>query len=93
MRRAIIALTIASAGLLVAYAGAEAQVLSKPDSSGKYIVPGSGLDSDPKPVGPRVYGYYEAMPAPETFGPDGPGGCGTYFYWNGERCVDARNKR
>ena len=20
------------------------------------------------------------------------GGCGTYFYWNGDRCVDARNK-
>ncbi|NJO24048.1 MAG: hypothetical protein HC868_15420 [Sphingomonadales bacterium] len=24
--------------------------------------------------------------------PSGPNGCGTYYFWNGERCVDARNK-
>jgi hypothetical protein len=31
--------------------------------------------------GPRVYGW--AMR---------PADCGTFHYWNGERCADARNK-
>src|SRR5262245_24492947 len=35
--------------------------------------------------GPRVYGYsYRSGAATAGF-------CGAYFYWNGERCVDARN--
>jgi len=34
---------------------------------------------------PRAY-YYEA-PAPRVIR---RGGCGTYRYWNGDRCVDAR---
>ena len=45
----------------------------------------------PKPVGPRVYGYYQDKV--ELDRPQGPGGCGTYFYWDGERCADARNKK
>ena len=43
--------------------------------------------------GPRVYGYTrEYRDGDDTFAvrPSGPGGCGTYFYWNGDRCVDAR---
>jgi hypothetical protein len=45
-------------------------------------------------AGPRVYGYVatpdEADAQLER--PSGPGGCGTYRYWNGDKCVDARNR-
>jgi hypothetical protein len=54
----------------------------------------------------RSYGYRSAAPARNYTGPrygyragesvveerGTSGGCGTYFYWNGDRCVDARNK-
>jgi hypothetical protein len=41
--------------------------------------------------GERSYGY--RSDAPVTVQERGTsGGCGTYFYWNGDRCVDARNK-
>ena len=36
------------------------------------------------------YGYRADEPMAEERGT--PGGCGTYFYWSGDRCVDARNK-
>lgn len=53
------------------------------------------------------YGYRSAVPMRRSYGPsygyraEAPvvveqrgtgGGCGTYYYWNGDRCVDARNK-
>ena len=43
--------------------------------------------------GPRVYGYnrdYRYDDDAVAVRPNGPGGCGTYYYWNGDRCVDAR---
>jgi len=68
-------------------------------SFGVYVGPPRAYDYDdsyaygytsPRVYGPRVYGYtrryddraYVARPA---------GRCGTYRYWNGDRCVDARN--
>ncbi len=33
-----------------------------------------------RPIGPRVYGW-----------PARPADCGTFRYWNGVRCVDARD--
>jgi hypothetical protein len=45
---------------------------------------------------PRVYGYTqrsEPLDAEVDMDrPTGPGGCGTYRYWNGHTCVDARYK-
>jgi hypothetical protein len=46
---------------------------------------------------PPVYGYSrrieDGVDAEVDLGrPTGPGGCGTYRFWNGERCVDARNR-
>lgn len=54
------------------------------------------------------YGYRSAAPVRRSYGGAyygyrseepvvveerrGGGSCGTYFYWNGDRCVDARNK-
>ncbi len=32
-------------------------------------------------------------PAPAVYGWIAPGDCGTYYYWDGERCVDARAYR
>jgi hypothetical protein len=42
--------------------------------------------------GPRVYGYVATPDEAELERPSGPGGCGTYRYWNGDKCVDARNR-
>jgi hypothetical protein len=46
--------------------------------------------------GPRVYGYTRRYADPADRDVDvvvrQRGGCGTYYYWNGERCVDARNR-
>lgn len=43
-------------------------------------------------VGPRVVvprtGAYGYVATPDR--PFGRNGCGTYHFWNGERCVDAR---
>jgi hypothetical protein len=54
---------------------------------------------------PPAYGYYDYYDAPPpVYGYSSPraerersyrapaGHCGTYRYWNGERCVDARNR-
>lgn len=90
MRRTILALAVASMAF-AASSGAQAQ--SKPVYEGPVGPP--VVANEPKPVGPRVYGYYEEVePAPmvEVERPSGPGGCGEFFYWNGERCVDARDK-
>jgi hypothetical protein len=93
MRKAALAAGIAAAGLIFGYAGANAQSVYKPGVDVDADVYAGPYEYAPKPVGPRVYGYYYRA-EPELFGrPQGPNGCGTYFYWNGERCVDARNKR
>jgi len=90
MRRTILAFAIATLALPVAFSGAQGQSLDN-----RFDKPPVAAD-DPKPVGPRVYGYYEEVePAPmiEMERPSGPGGCGEFFFWNGERCVDARNSK
>lgn len=47
--------------------------------------------------GPRVYGYTRRYDddADVTFRVERParrGGCGQYRFWDGDRCVDARNR-
>ena len=46
-----------------------------------------------------IYRDYYSSPAPDyrvrtydtySLRPSGPNGCGTYHFWNGVRCVDAR---
>lgn len=37
-------------------------------------------EPDDQPIGPRVYGWTAAPPSD----------CGTFKYWNGEYCADAR---
>jgi len=68
---------------------------------GVYVGPSYGYDSyyerDPYygrgPRGPRVYGYTRSDDVNvevELGRPAAPGGCGTYRFWNGRECVDAR---
>ena len=38
---------------------------------------------EPRALGPRVYGWEYAEP---------PTSCGTFKYWNGEYCADARSE-
>ena len=91
MRAVILALTIAGTGLLGSYSGAQAQnrPMNNFGDAGPPVVA-----TEPKPVGPQVYGYYQERSSPrfEMDRPEGPGGCGVYFYWDGKRCADARNK-
>lgn len=48
--------------------------------------------------GPQVYGYVSGGPSTvvtdddDAGRPRRAGGCGTYRYWDGDRCRDARNK-
>jgi hypothetical protein len=82
-----------AATLLVALAGFSGAASAQ--GFGIYIGPPAAYDYDYYGYGPeyrtytyrpRVYGY--------RYGDDGyrvrRGGCGTYHYWNGDRCVDAR---
>lgn len=89
MRKMLLAFAIATLAVPAAYSGAQAQTFDD-----RVDKPPVAAD-DPKPLGPRVYGYYQDVePAPmiEMERPSGPGGCGEFFFWNGDRCVDARNK-
>ena len=89
MRRTILAVAIATLALPAAYSGAQAQSMEE-----RFDKPPVAAD-DLKPTGPRVYGYYEEADRPpmiEMERPSGPGGCGEFFFWNGERCVDARSR-
>lgn len=42
-------------------------------------------------TGPRVYGYVERFDEPSRR--ISRGGCGTFRYWDGSTCADARNNR
>ncbi|MDX2204156.1 MAG: hypothetical protein NW223_15500 [Hyphomicrobiaceae bacterium] len=43
--------------------------------------------------GRRVYDYGPSYDVDRNARRGGrPGGCGTYHFWNGETCVDARNR-
>ena len=90
-------LTLA-ATLLVALVGFSGAASAQ--SFGIYIGPPAAYESDYygygpeyRPYRPRVYGY-------RRYSDDGyaendrvrRGGCGTYYYWNGDRCVDARTR-
>lgn len=95
---------LAAAGLALTAASAQAQSVGVEINTGPaygYTTYGYG------PRYERHYGYRAAVPMRRSYGPSygyrssepvvveergTGGGCGTYFYWNGDRCVDARNK-
>jgi hypothetical protein len=97
MRSILLSAALAAAALLGGYGTASAQV-----GFGIYLGP-DHYDDGPtyyrySEPAPRVYSYrrYDSEPIDE--GADvvvrrGSGGCGTYYFWDGERCVDARQKR
>lgn len=100
MRATVLLAAAAVAGTVALSGSASAQV-------GVYVGPGPGYDGYyyGEPAYPRVYryspnyynddddddagvvfGYAPVLPYPR-------GGCGTYNYWDGFRCVDARRKK
>jgi hypothetical protein len=87
MRRLILATALVGSGLLFGLAGANAQGVDKPDK------PDGPALSERFPQGPRVYGYYRQDGQWVARKPQDRGGCGTYHFWNGEYCVDARDGR
>ena len=83
-------LPVLSALAITAGAGlASAQVVIQSDDSyydddrPTVVYRDYGVDRDPD-YRVRTYEY--------NLRPSGPNGCGTYHFWNGERCVDARYK-
>ena len=83
-------LPVLSALAITAGAGvASAQVVIQSDDS--------YYDDDRPSVVYRDYGVdrdpdYRVHTYEYNLRPSGPNGCGTYHFWNGERCVDARYK-
>ncbi len=94
MRRLMLTAAFTGAALVAGYGSATAQLVIETPPADVYVGTrsyDSGYYYDRR--GPRVYGYTrEYRDGDDTFAvrPSGPGGCGTYFYWNGDRCVDAR---
>jgi hypothetical protein len=94
-----------ASGLLAAAAVAGMLALSGSASAqmGVYVGPADDGYSYGEPAYPRVYrsspNYYsEDGDGGAVFGyapvlPYPTGGCGTYNYWDGFRCVDARRKK
>jgi hypothetical protein len=96
MRASVLLAAAAVAGMLALPGSASAQV-------GVYVGPADDGYYYGEPGYPRVYrsppnyyneddgddgvafGYAPVLPYPR-------GGCGTYHYWDGFRCVDARRK-
>lgn len=94
MRTSIVTAALAAAGLLAGAGAASAQSYTYP------IYADQGLEvrtapplanSTPRYQAP-VYGYRAYAPPAAARVPRVHGGCGTYFYWNGDHCVDARNR-
>lgn len=95
MRSIMLSTLLAGLALVGGASLASAQV-----GFGIYVGPGYYDDgpyygySEPAP---RVYSYRRYYNAPVDNDVDAlprrSGGCGTYYYWDGETCVDARRKR
>jgi hypothetical protein len=94
MKAILISVCLAVLGVLGLNTSASAQGV------GIYVGPGpSYYYDDPD------YRYVERAPRPRYYSapryeddyvvtaPRRSGGCGTYYYWDGEQCVDARWKR
>ena len=96
MRRIMLTAVATGAALVAGYGSAAAQLVVETPPASVYVDTPYAYDSgyyvDRR--GPRVYGYTREYRYSDddtiAIRPNGPGGCGTYFYWNGDRCVDAR---
>lgn len=97
MRRLFLTGAATCAALMAGYGATSAQVVIEERPAAEVYAPApyaydSGYDSDR--IGPRVYGYRTYRDADDddvvVLRPQYHGGCGTYRYWNGLRCVDAR---
>lgn len=95
MRRFMLAAALTGAALVAGYGNATAQFVIETQPADVYVATPNayeaGYYTDRR--GPRVYGYNRAYRYDDdaiAVRPNGPGGCGTYYYWNGDRCVDAR---
>jgi len=96
MRRLMLAAAATGAALLAGYGSAAAQLVIETPPADVYVDTPYSYDSGYYTTrrGPRVYGYTREYRYDDddavSLRPSGPGGCGTYYYWNGDRCVDAR---
>ena len=89
---------VTSAALMAGYGTAMAQVVIETRPADVYVATPGAYDPDyyAYRTGPRVYGYtryYRDVDDGDAIIVERPayrGGCGTYHYWNGVRCVDAR---
>jgi len=97
MRRLMLAGAITGTAFLIAgYGSAMAQMVIETPPADVYVAPPYSYDSDHFAYRsrPRVYGYTRYDRDDDDIvgvHPRYRGGCGTYHYWNGERCIDARH--
>jgi hypothetical protein len=97
MRTTASAIAIAIGLGLAAASSASAQevgIYVGPSGGGIYAYDDEPAYAPPYAYGPRVYGYSSRAidddDDVEFSLRTRPGGCGTYHYWDGSRCVDAR---
>lgn len=97
MRRLMLTAVATGAALVAGYGSATAQLVIETPPADVYVGTPYAYDSGyyyTDRRGPRVYGYTREYRYDDddavAIRPSGPGGCGTYYYWNGDRCVDAR---
>ena len=85
MRASLLLLGVAMIGIAASSGSASAQ------SVGVYVGP---ADSDYYYYDrPRAYRYSDTYGEGVVVHRYSRGGCGTYRYWDGDRCVDARYRR
>ena len=58
-------------------------VLEEPAYVDETVIERVEPSDEPRALGPRVYGWESTEP---------PTSCGTFKYWNGEYCADARSE-
>lgn len=96
MRRMMLAGAVATAALATGYGPALAQVVIETPPADVYVATPDAYATDyyTYRTGPRVYGYTQYYRDADddvvVVRPQYRGGCGTYRYWDGMRCVDAR---
>jgi hypothetical protein len=93
MRSIVLSIALAASALALSFVGASAQRVGVE----VYAGPGySGYNDGPYYYSPRyerrAYRYYSDSDDVDVK-VRRSGGCGTYFYWDGETCVDARRRR
>jgi hypothetical protein len=95
MRLIMLSAALAATALVGSYASASAQGVGVEIYAGPNYYDESYYSYRYVERGPRAYRRYYSEPVDDDADVvvRRSGGCGTYYYWDGDRCVDARIRR